>query len=163
MDEEHEKEIYEKKFKHRAKLLKFRLGKPIRLLIRSRKGRGHFYIAGTITVSRDGEIEWFAPLYPNFFEEYDEDSRIAFLKAVLQKGQVLLENLCEPVPPFNLEALIFQRFKELSPLEGEYETEVKVGRGFIIRDKYGKHTRIAQKSIDAVCHTMTWDWVLEVK
>ena len=161
VDEEHEKEIYEKHFKPRAKLLKYRLGQPIRLLLRSR--RGHFHLAGTVAVVKDGNIEWFAPPWPNFFEEYDEDSSIAFLKAVLKNGRTLIEKLCEPIPPSKLETLILQKFMVLSPLKCRWETEVKVGKGIIVRDKYGKETKVAQKSIDAVCHTENEDWVLEVK
>lgn len=163
VDEEHEKEIYEKLFKPRARLLKYRLGEPIRLLLRSRRGRGHFYISGIIAIARYEEIEWFAPAYPNFFQEYDEDASIGFLKAVLEKGIPLLEKLCETSPPSKLETFVLQRFRELSPLKGSFETEVKIGKGFVVKDKYGKETRVAQKSIDAVCHTSEEDWVLETK
>jgi hypothetical protein len=163
VDENHEKEIYEKLFKPKAKLLKYRLGEPIRLLLRSRRGRGHFYIAGTVAITRNQEIEWFAPTYPNFFKEYDEDSSIGFLKAVLEKGVPLIEKLCGTLPPSKLETFILQKFRQLSPLKGSYETEVKVGEGLVVQDKYGKETRVAQKSIDAVCHTLEADWVLEIK
>jgi len=163
VDEEHEKEIYERCFRPRAKVLKYRLGTAIRLLLRSQRGRGHFYIAGTVAITKNDDIEWFAPIYPNFFKEYDEDASIGFLKAVLEKGIPLLEELCKALPPSKLETLILQRFKQLAPLEGVYETEVKVGKGLMTRNKYGKEIRVAQKSIDAVCHTSEGDWVLEVK
>lgn len=80
-DEEKEKYIYEREFKPRAKLLKQR-SIPITEL-RSKKAR-HYFISrpGTITIIRDGKIEWYA---------IGDKEIIKFLKAILNEGYAFLE------------------------------------------------------------------------
>ncbi|MFZ6016831.1 MAG: hypothetical protein ACOYU0_04300 [Nitrospirota bacterium] len=72
-DEEKEKQVYEKDFKPKAKMLKKRTGKPITQL---RSHRGHYFVSlpGTITIIRDENIEWYT---------LGDEEITRFLKAVL--------------------------------------------------------------------------------
>jgi len=82
-DKKTEKEVYERDFKPRAKVLKKRTGESITCL-RSRRARGYFVsLPGTIAMIRDDKIEW----YTLGDEEITE-----FLRAVLDKGHGFLEN-----------------------------------------------------------------------
>ena len=81
-DEEKEKQVYEAKFKPRAKILKKRTGEPITKL-RSRRARHYFMSTpGTISVIRDGNVEWYA---------VGDREIIEFLNMLLIKGHALLE------------------------------------------------------------------------
>ena len=85
-DEEKEKQVYERDFKPRAKVLKKRTGEPITRL-RSRRARHYFVsLPGTITIIRDDEIEWYT---------LGDGEITKFLKAVLSKGYAFLEGCCE--------------------------------------------------------------------
>jgi hypothetical protein len=83
-NEEKEKQVYEAKFKPRAKMLKKKTGMPITKL-RSRKAR-HYFVStpGTISVIRDGNVEWYA---------IGEKEITEFLNMLLIKGHTLLEEL----------------------------------------------------------------------
>ncbi len=85
-DEEKERQIYERHFKPRARILKKRTGESITRL-RSRKAR-HYFVStpGTIAIVRDGEIEWYT---------LGNEEIAKFLKMVLSKGYALLEECCE--------------------------------------------------------------------
>ena len=85
-DEEKEKQVYERHFKPRAKVLKKRTGEPITQM-RSRKAR-HYFISlpGTIAIIRDKEIEWYT---------LGDEEITKFLKAVLSKGYAYLEECCK--------------------------------------------------------------------
>ena len=81
-DEEKEKQVYERDFKPRAKVLKKRTGEPITRL-RSRRARHYFVsLPGTITIIRDDEIEWYT---------LGDGEITKFLKAGLSKGYAFLE------------------------------------------------------------------------
>ena len=85
-DEEKEKEVYERNFKPRAKVLKKRTGEPITQL-RSRGARHYFVsLPGTIAIIRDKEIEWYT---------LGDEEITKFLKAVLRKGYAYLEEYCK--------------------------------------------------------------------
>lgn len=84
-DEEKEKQVYERDFKPRAKVLKKRTDEPITQL-RSRRARHYFVsLPGTITIIRDEEIEWYT---------LGDEEITKFLKAVLSKGCDFLEECC---------------------------------------------------------------------
>lgn len=85
-DEEKERQIYERHFKPRAKILKKRTGESITRL-RSRKAR-HYFVStpGTIAIVRDGEIEWYT---------LGNEEIAKFLKMVLSKRHAFLEECYE--------------------------------------------------------------------
>lgn len=164
IDKEHEKEIYESDFKPRARILKARIGESIRYLLRSRMGRGHYYIAGTIAITKNNQIEWFTS-YSDRFKSYDENIEIGFLKAVLDKGVSLIEELCPPVEMIaNYETSLLDKFIGSGVLKGNFKREVKVGKN-IGEVKYGliNYTFDYRKSIDAICYTDNEVWILEAK
>src|SRR6266487_5812963 len=77
-DEDKEKEIYERDFKPRARVLKKRIGQSITSL-RSRKA-GHYFVSipGTIAIVSDSSVEWYT---------LGKGEITQFLKAVLAKGR----------------------------------------------------------------------------
>jgi hypothetical protein len=81
-NEDKEKEIYERDFKPRARILKKRTGQPITSL-RSRKA-GHYFVSrpGTIAIVGDDGLEWYT---------LGNEEILKFLKAVLAKGEPLLK------------------------------------------------------------------------
>jgi flagellar motor switch protein FliM len=85
-DEEKEKQVYERDFKPRAKVLKERTCEPITRL-RSRKAR-HYFISlpGTITIIGNEGIEWYT---------LGDEQITKFLNAVLGKGYAFLEECCK--------------------------------------------------------------------
>ena len=72
-----DKEVYERDFKPRAKLLKRRTGRSIREL-RSRSGHYFVSIPGTIAIIKNGLVEWWT---------LGDEDVIAFLKEVLKGGR----------------------------------------------------------------------------
>lgn len=84
--EEKEKEVYERDFKPRAKILKKRIGKPITQL-RGAGGKRHYYVSipGTIAIVRNAQVEW----WTHTIDEIKD-----FLDEVLLQGQVFLEKFC---------------------------------------------------------------------
>ena len=156
-DEQHEKEIYEKDFLPRKFVLKQRIGESIRRLLRSRSGG--YFVAGTVAIALDGQIEWFAN-YANPFKEYDEDSTVGFLKAVLEKGPVLLSQLCPEVKKGAPELKLLDIFINSGKLKGRFEREVKVGKRIF---KTERGTFDWRKSIDLVCKADNEVWVIEGK
>jgi hypothetical protein len=85
-DEEKEKQVYERDFKPRAKVLKKRTGEPITQL-RSRRARHYFVsLPGTIAIIRDKEIEWYT---------LGDEEIAKFLRTVLSKGYAYLEECCK--------------------------------------------------------------------
>lgn len=85
--QEKEKEVYERDFKPRAKILKERTGKSIRKNLRGGKGKKRYYVSnpGTIAIVRNTQVEWWA---------YTIDEIKGFLDEVLLQGQTFLEKLC---------------------------------------------------------------------
>lgn len=84
--EEQEKEVYERDFKPRAKILKERTGKSITQL-RGAGGERHYYVSipGTTAIVRNAQVEWWTFM----------DSEITeFLNRVLSEGRGLLKELC---------------------------------------------------------------------
>lgn len=82
------KQVYEKDFKPRAKILKRRTGKSLRSELRGGKGKKNYYVSnpGTIAIIREELIEW----YTNSDQEITK-----FLKDVLDNGYAFLEKCCE--------------------------------------------------------------------
>jgi hypothetical protein len=72
-----DREIYDRDFKPRARLLMKRTGKSIREL-RSRSGHYFVSIPGTIAVIRNGLVEWWT---------LGDDDIIAFQKELLKEGR----------------------------------------------------------------------------
>jgi len=72
-----DREIYERDFRPKAKVLKKRTGRSIREL---RSRRGHYYVSilGTIAVIRNGLVEWWT---------LGDEDIIAFLKELLEEGK----------------------------------------------------------------------------
>ena len=83
-DEEKEREVYERDFKPRARLLKKRTGEPITRL-RSQKGRYFVSIPGTIAIVKDEAVEWYA---------LGEGEVMQFLNIVLDNGCAFLDECC---------------------------------------------------------------------
>jgi len=156
-DEEHEKEIYERDFKPRKAVLKQRIGESIRRALRSRSGG--YFVAGAVAIVRDEQVEWFTS-YANQFKEYDANYIIAFLKAVLDKGPILLDQLCPEIKKGEGELKILDNFIRSSVLRGKFQREVKVGSRIF---KSPEGTFDWRKSIDAVCYTEDEVWILEGK
>jgi hypothetical protein len=71
-----DKEVYERDFKPRAKLLRRRTGRSIREM---RSKSGHYFVSvpGTIAVIKNGLVEWWT---------LGNEDIIAFLKEVLKEG-----------------------------------------------------------------------------
>ena len=161
VDELHEKEVYEKHFKPRARILKQRIGDSIRHTLRS--VRGHYYIAGTIALTRNGQVEWYT-CYESCeqFKEYDEDYTIGFLKAVLVRGEELLKELCPEVTKTPHDLLV-DEFIRTNPLRGTIHREVKVGTK-VFKTNMGKFGLFDwRKSIDLVVYKDKTAWIIEVK
>ena len=168
-DESKEKEVYKKDFLPRAKVLKARIGESVAKALRSRRGRGHFYIGGTIVVVRDEKIEWFPYYTDQLYDEwkrYDDDRPIplGFLKMVSEKGRSILEKIVldRPIEETEHEKLIHE-FVKLNPFGGKFRREVEVGKGLIVTDKYGKEKVVGRKKIDLVCETAKGVWIIEVE
>lgn len=164
VDEDHEKEVYEAQFKPRAKIIKRRIGTSLPRALRSRGGRGHYYLAGVIATVKNDLIEWLT-CYESCkqFENYGaEDSALNFLMALTEKGPELMERLCPELGPEEMrtEGKILQDFIGSGTLKGSYELEVRIGSRVHKGEEY---TLDYRKSIDAVCHSESEDWVLEVK
>jgi hypothetical protein len=88
-DQELEKQFYEWDFKPRAKLLKQRTGKSIRLLRAKRSGRYCISVPGTIAIisDEDENVQWWAS---------GNEDILNLLKEVLERGNDVLEKLCKP-------------------------------------------------------------------
>ncbi len=85
-DEDNEKQVYERDFKPRAKVLRKRTGESITRL-RSRRTRHYFVsLPGTITIVSDEHIEWYT---------LGDEEIAKFLRAVLEKGYAFLEECCK--------------------------------------------------------------------
>lgn len=164
IDEQHEKMVYEKHFKPRAKVLKQRIGESLPKTLRSRRGRGHYYLSGVIALLEDDQIGWYT-CYESCkrFENLDEDYTIGFLKALQDKGYTLLEEICPDISTLKSpHDFLVDEFVRLNPLGGnKIQREVRVG-SMIFRNKYGSIFDW-RKSIDLVVHTKEKTWVIEVK
>jgi len=164
VDETHEKEIYEKHFKPRAKVLKQRIGESLPRALRSRQGKGHYYISGVIALLENGQIGWYT-CYESCkkFEEMDEDYTIGFLKALLNRGIALLEEICPDVSTLKSpHDFLVDEFIKTNPLgSNKIQREVRVGQ-MIFANKYGS-VFDWRKSIDLVVHTDQKIWIIEVK
>ena len=159
-DESHAKEIYEKHFRPMAKVLSQRTGTSLPRGLRSRQGRGSYYIAGILAILEDSEIGWYTCWESTSeFKEYDEDSEIGFLKALLENGSGLLNKLCPKVksPPHEI---LIDKFIQSRTIEGNFEREVKVGQMLFESEQATFDWR---KTIDVVCHTDEGTWVFEAK
>lgn len=163
VDETHEKEIYEKHFKPRAKVLKQRIGESLPRTLRSRQGRGHYYISGVIALLDNEQIEWYT-CYDSCkkFKEIDEDNTIGFLKALLNRGIALLDEICPDVSTLKSpHDFLVDEFIKINPLGGKIQREVRVGQ-MIFANKYGS-VFDWRKSIDLAVYTDQKVWIIEVK
>ena len=163
VDETHEKEIYEKHFKSRAKVLKQRIGDSLPRTLRSRQGRGHYYISGIIALLEDGQIGWYT-CYESCekFKNIDEDYTIGFLKALLNKGITLLKEICSDISTLKSpHDFLVDEFIRINPIGGEIQREVKVG-SIVFMNRYGS-VFDWRKSIDLVVCTDQKTWIIEVK
>jgi len=127
-DEAYEREIYEKHFRPRAKILSQRMGISLPSGLRSRQGRGHYYLAGTLAILENDQIGWYTCWdSTQEFETYcQDDGAIGFLRAVLKEGDNLLEKLCSKIISSPHDALI-DGFIRSGIFKGRFEREVKVG------------------------------------
>lgn len=162
VDEGHEREIYEKDFKPRARILKQRVGLPLSDALRSKSG--HYYLAGIIAIIRNDNVEWYTN-YGQTFESYDKDNAVGFLRAVLQQGPSSIQDLCRETEGVSvLETKILDRFIASGVLAGDFGREIKVGRKVFTETVRGREATFDyRKAADAVCKSDTETWVLEVK
>jgi hypothetical protein len=93
-DESHEKEIYERDFLPRWRVLNSRTGAKVSKVLRSNSGR--YCVAGTLAVFSGEGVEWYS-VFGDRFGSYDEDHRLGFLKALLAKGPILIVDLWGPI------------------------------------------------------------------
>lgn len=156
-DEAAEKELYERDFRPRAAALKFRTGESVRKLLRSKSGA--YFLAGTVTVTKDGQVEWLAT-HATPFPQYDQDPTLGFLRALLEHGPQLLEQLTPPVLKGAPELRVLDAFIASRSLHGEYHREVRVGRR---RFQTPQGEADWRKSIDLVCKNAQETWLLEAK
>ena len=85
-DEEREKQVYERDFKPRARILKKRTGESI-MQLRSRRARHYFVsIPGTIAVVSEKGIEWYT---------LGDEEILKFLEEILSKGQAFLSEIID--------------------------------------------------------------------
>jgi DNA modification methylase len=86
-DEDKERQVYERDFKPRARILKKRTGQSIRKQLRGGKGKKRYYVSipGTIAVVRDAEIEWYT---------IGDEEIGKFLRSVSNSGYAFLEKYC---------------------------------------------------------------------
>ena len=83
-DREKDKQVYERYFKPRAKILKRRTGIPITKL-RSHKARNYFVsIPGTLAVFRNELVQWWS---------YTDTEIINFLRKIISEGIPFLQKL----------------------------------------------------------------------
>jgi len=157
VEEAHEKELYEKDFRPRASLLKGRLGESIRRLLRSRSGG--YFLNGRVAIMKDRQVEWVSS-HAVPFKEYDGDFSLGFLKALLQNGPILLDQLTPSVEKGQPELQLLDGFIHSGMLSGTFEREVRVGKR-ILETPDG--TFDWRKSIDIVCTTPEATWILEGK
>jgi hypothetical protein len=165
IDETHVREIYEKHFKPRAKVLKQKIGESLPRTLRSRRGRGHYYISGVIASLENGQIEWYT-CYESCkkFKDIDEDYTIGFLKALLNQGIALLKEICPDINTLKSpHDFLIDEFIKINPLGGTIQREMKVG-SMIFTNKYGS-VFDWRKSIDLVVYTEQKKkiWIIEVK
>lgn len=157
-DEAHEREIYEKHFRPRAKTLSQRMGISLKGGLRSRSG--HYYLAGILAILENGQVGWYTCWESTQrFKIYNDDGEIGFLKGILEEGKTLLEELCPAITSSPHDILI-DAFIESGILKGKFEREVKVGQTIF---KMNKGVLDWRKSIDLVCHTDKGTWIFEVK
>ena len=85
-NQEREKWTYETQFKPRAHILKKRTGKSLyRELRGSKSHRYYISVPGTLAVFEENRIKWYALLH----------EAIEFLREVLARGQVMLDEVCQ--------------------------------------------------------------------
>jgi len=156
-DQAHQREIYRRDFVPRKNALRQRTGEPLRKLLRSKSG--NYYVAGTVAITRNGQVEWFAN-YSTPFGNYDKIPALGFLRAVLDKGPSLLGELCPEVERENPELRILDTFVNSGVLKGRMAREVKIGRRIF---EVEGATFDWRKSIDLLYETDPEVWILEGK
>jgi hypothetical protein len=157
VDEKHAMEVYKKDFMSRKTILKARIGESIRRLLRSRSGG--YFVAGTVAITQNGQVEWFAN-YIQPFKDYDGIPAVGFLKAVLDKGPPLLSQLCPEVEKGEPESKLLDVFVNSGVLKGKTEREVRVGKRMFEVEGAIFDWR---KSIDLLYETDDEVWIIEGK
>ena len=159
-DEKHLKEIYQKEFIPRAKVLKQRIGAPLRKTLKSKKG--HIYIAGVITILENGQIGWYVTWEDDErYKKYDKDNDTAFLKALVFQGPSLFIELCPNIDKLkSIHDLLIDNFVKKYSQHGEIEREVRIGSQYFSLN-FGTYDW--RKSIDIVFHTEKGTWIIEAK
>jgi hypothetical protein len=112
-----------------------------------------------VAITLKGQVEWFAS-YANPFKEYDKDPTLGFLKAVLDKGLILFNQLCTEIKRGMPELQILDIFISSDVVKGKFQREVKVGKNIF---KTERGTFDWRKSIDLICETDAEVWILEGK
>jgi len=162
MDEDHEREIYYKEFLPRSKVFKKR-GFSVTDL---RSNRGHVYIARRVAVTSNGLIEWFTH-YDERFNGKDENPTLAFLKALLERGKPLLDELCVPIStsPANAstESLILDRLEAYMRVRLQREVPAGSNELTLVDGSKIKKEFTMKKYIDAVCEYQGKTWIIEAK
>lgn len=163
VDEKYEKEIYESHFKPRVKVLKRRIAESLPRTLRSRQGRGHYYISGVIALLENGQVGWYTCFEScEKFRELDKDCTVGFLKALLDRGPNLLREICPDVTALKSpHDFLIDEFVKINPLNGKIEREVKVG-SMVFTNKY-RSVFDWRKAIDLVVHTNQTLYLIEVK
>lgn len=177
--EEREKRRYERDFVPQASELKKQTGSGIRKVLRSKSG-GHYHIAGVIAIIENDRVKYFTnPFDPRKREmlEYDKDLRIGFLKMILDQGREVLERfLNEPAQEKTEEQRLIRRFINSGQLEGEFTSEVRVGKKrmkyaaekahskeLFVEGEEAEKEEYYYRRVDLLCDTGDVMWVLEAK
>lgn len=135
----------------------------MRLTLRSRQGRGLYYISGVIALLEDGQIGWYT-CYKSCekFKDIDEDYTIAFLKALLNQGITLLREICPDIGTLKSpHDFLVDEFVRINPIGGKIQREVRVG-SMVFTNRYGS-VFDWRKSIDLLVQKGQMIWITEVK
>ena len=157
-EEEHQCELFERDFRPRTRILHARTGFTARHAFRSNRPRGPYYIAGTVAVHSMAGIEWHARR--SHFAPFGQDPNLGFLKALLEVGPALLEQLCQPVEHTGPEHELVEAFIASGFITGNFRREVRLGSQ-LSKNKFG--TFDWRKAADIVIESNNIDWIIEAK
>jgi len=170
-DEKHEREIYEEEVVPRAKVIKARVGEDVKCIFRSRRGRGHYYIAGRIVVTNlYNQVEWVPYVTDPYYEvwsKYDRErpTTIGFLKWILDEGTEALRYIDSKISkkPKDVHELLIEEFIKRRIIEGSIRREVPVG-GVTLKTKHGYLTKLWSLKVDLIVHEPSgYTWIIEVE
>jgi hypothetical protein len=157
-EEEHQCELFERDFRPRTRILHARTGFTAREAFRSNRPRGPYYIAGTVAVHSLAGIEWHARRSP--FAPFGQDPNLGFLKALLESGPALLEQLCHPVEHTGPEHALVEAFIASGFITGNVRREVRLGSQ-LAKNRFGIFDW--RKAADIVIESSDIDWIIEAK